>query len=296
MTAARISLSPRRFAFRGLVRSRNAGMLLLLAPGLAYLIVLFYVPIARLVELSFRTGGKLSLQNYTTFFDTTGYVNSLEVTVYLSAVVVGICAIVGYVLAYRIVSLPARWGNALLIAVAVPFWTSVLVRGFAWSVLLAPGGAVQSVLADMGVIGRHTDLSNATAGLLIGMSQVMLPYMVFPIVAALRGIDPALPAAARSLGAGPVQTFFRVILPLSMPGVVAGCLLVFLINVGFYILPVLLGSAGDMFLSQVINVQVDQVLDWGMASAMSVILVAVTLAVFVIYARVFGLDRLSGAR
>jgi putative spermidine/putrescine transport system permease protein len=271
-------------------------MLLLLLPGLIYLIVLFYVPIAHLVGLSFQANGKTSLHNYSAFFSTHGYVKSLEVTVYISAAVVGVCAIVGYALAYRIATLPPRWGNALLIAVAVPFWTSVLVRGFAWSVLLVPGGAVQSVLADLHIIGRQTDLAHDTAGLIIGMSQVMLPYMVFPIVAALRGIDPALPAAARSMGAGGFQTFRRVILPLSMPGVVAGGLLVFLINVGFYILPVLLGAPGDTFLSQVIDVQVNQVLDWGMASAMSVVLVAVTLAVFAVYARVFGLDRLSGTR
>jgi putative spermidine/putrescine transport system permease protein len=223
-------------------------------------------------------------------------VRSLEITLYLSAIVVVVCAVVGYAIAWRIVTLPRRWGNALLITVAVPFWTSVLVRGFAWETLLVPGGGVQRVLADLHLVGHQTDIAHATAGLIIGMTQVMLPYMVFPVVAALRGIDPALPAAARSLGANWWQTFRRVILPLSMPGVVAGCLLVFLINVGFYILPVLLGAAGDTFLSQVIEVQVDQVLDWGMAAAMSVVLVAVTLIVFTVYARVFGLDRLSGAR
>jgi ABC-type spermidine/putrescine transport system permease subunit I len=278
------------------LQTGRLAVLSLLIPGLAYLVFLFYIPIVHLVILSFTVNGHLSLGNYSTFFGTSGYVKSLEVTIYLSLAVVVTCAVLGYLVAYRIATLSGRWANVLMIIVAVPFWSSVLVRGFAWTVLLEPGGAIQSVLADLHLVARNTDIAHSAAGLVIGMTQVMLPYMVFPVVAALRGIDRRLPDAARSLGANSWWVFWRVTLPLSMPGVVAGCLLVFLINVGFYVLPELLGAPGDMFLSQIIDVQVNQVLDWGLASAMAVVLVAVTLMIFALYARVFGLDRLSGAR
>jgi putative spermidine/putrescine transport system permease protein len=171
-----------------------------------------------------------------------------------------------------------------------------LIRGFAMQVLLIPGGFVQRILATLHVVGSATDIAHSTAGLLIGMSAVMLPYMVFPITASLMSIDPALERAASSLGANGWQVFTKVTFPLSLPGVIAGSLLVFLITVGFYILPTLLGSPADTMLSQVIFVQVSTILDWGMAGAMSVILVIVTMTVFIAYARIFGLNSLSGTR
>jgi putative spermidine/putrescine transport system permease protein len=184
----------------------------------------------------------------------------------------------------------------MLLLVLVPFWTSVLIRGFAWDVLLQDGGPVQRFLVFLHIIPVGTDFAHTTSGLLVGMTQVMLPYMVFPVVAALQSIDPALERASRSMGARGWQTFLRITLPLSLPGVLAGGLLVFLITVGFYVLPVLIGSPADTMLSQIIQVQVNIVLNWGLASAMAVVLVAVTLTVFAVYAKIFGLDRLAGSR
>ncbi len=277
-------------------RARPWAALALLLPGALCLLVLFFFPIASLIWLSVSAGSHLTLANYATFFTTAGYVKSLLVTLYLSAIVAVVCALLGYPLAYRISRLRPRVANLLMLLVLVPFWTSVLIRGFAWDVLLQQGGPLQRALAALGLVPASADLAHSTVGLIVGMSQVMLPYMVFPIVAALQSIDSALETASRSLGGNGWQTFRRVTLPLSLPGVLAGSLLVFLITVGFYVLPELLGSPGDMMLSQVIEVQVDQVLNWGLASAMAVVLVAVTLAVFALYARIFGLDRLAGSR
>lgn len=268
----------------------------LMTPAVACVALLFALPIVKLVWLSVQVNGHFSWGNYQEFFDTSGYVHSLVVTLVISAATAVVCALVGYPLAMAITRAGRRLASLMLGLTVVPFWSSLLILGFIWDVLLAPSGALQDILADLHIVGRATDVSHTTAGLILGLAQYMLPYMVLPIVAALRSIDPALPRAARSLGAGPWRTFIRVTIPLSVPGLMSGGMLVFLIAIGSYVLPSLLGPPSDQFLSQVIDVQVDQVLNWGAASAMAVVLVAIALLVFAIYVRVFGLARGFGGR
>jgi ABC-type spermidine/putrescine transport system permease subunit I len=178
-----------------------------------------------------------------------------------------------------------RVAGLLLIAVLLPFWSSLLVRTYAWQVILRDTGIINSFLVDVGVIDEPIPLIRTTLGVLLGMSQVLLPFMVLPIYAVMRRIDPELPRAAANLGASPFAAFRRVFLPLSMPGVIAGSLLVFVLALGFYITPALLGSPRDTMISQFIASAVQQRLDWGIGSTMAVILMGLTLAVLFIASR-----------
>ena len=167
---------------------------------------------------------------------------------------------------------PGRVAGLLLIAVLLPFWSSLLVRTFAWQVILRDTGIINTFLIDLGVISEPLTLIRTTGGVIIGMSHILLPFMVLPIYAVMRRIDPEFGRAAANLGASPASAFLRVFVPLSLPGVVAGCLLVFVLALGFYITPALLGGLRDQMISQLIVQQVQQRLDWGFGTAMSVLL------------------------
>jgi putative spermidine/putrescine transport system permease protein len=160
--------------------------------------------------------------------------------------------------------------------------------------VLGPAGVVNNLLIALGVIDQPLGLVPGRIGLVVGLTQVMLPFMVIALTAVLRGIDPRLAAAAQSLGAGGWQRFRHIILPLSMPGVAAGCALVFLATLGFYVVPALLGGPGDQMLSQTIELQVTTVLNQGFAGALATVLAVVTLLLFFAYQRLFRLDQMTG--
>jgi ABC-type spermidine/putrescine transport system permease subunit I len=190
---------------------------------------------------------------------------------------------------------PGRLGGLLLIAVLLPFWSSLLVRTFAWQVLLRDTGIINRFLLDLGVIAEPIPLIRTTGGVIIGMSHILLPFMVLPLYSVMRRIDPELGHAAANLGASPVRAFLRVFVPLTLPGVVAGCLLVFVLALGFYITPALLGGLRDQMISQLIVQQVQQALDWGFATAMSMLLLAATLAVLFFASRAIRLRDVYGS-
>jgi len=177
----------------------------------------------------------------------------------------------------------------------VPFWSSLLVRTYAWQVILRDTGLINSTLQDRGLIGQPLDLYQTTTGVLLGMTQVLLPYMVLPLFTTMARIDPELTKAAANLGASPTRAFVRIFLPLSMPGVLAGALLVFVLALGFYITPALLGSPRDTMISAFIAVRVQQQLDWGLAAAMALVLMAVAFIVLLIASRVIRVRDVFGA-
>jgi putative spermidine/putrescine transport system permease protein len=190
---------------------------------------------------------------------------------------------------------PGRMAGLLLVAVLLPFWSSLLVRTFAWQVILRDTGIINSVLTGLGVISSPIPLIRTTLGVILGMSHILLPFMVLPIYAVMRRIDPEFGRAAANLGASPLRAFLRVFVPLSLPGVLAGCLLVFVLALGFYITPALLGGIRDQMISQLIVQQAQQRLDWGFASAMSVILMLITLVVLVVASRLVRLRDVFGS-
>jgi ABC-type spermidine/putrescine transport system permease subunit I len=184
--------------------------------------------------------------------------------------------------------------RVLIFFVLVPFWTSLLVRTYGWTVILQDTGVINKTLQSLGLIDEPIHLIRTTPGVVIGMSQVLLPFMVLPLYANLRTIDPSLMRAAANLGARPVSAFRRVYLPLSLPGLAAGSLIVFIYALGFYITPALLGGPSETMLSQLVVQQVSQLLDFPYGAAMGGILLIVTLVIVGLLARVIRSDAAYG--
>jgi putative spermidine/putrescine transport system permease protein len=220
------------------------------------------------------------------------YLDVLARTFWISGLVTLFCLILGYPLAYLLASLPERWANPLLILVLLPFWTSLLVRTAAWIVLLQREGVINDFLVRMGLLAEPVALVFNRTGVLVAMTHVLLPFMVLPLYSVMRGIPPALTRAALSLGATPFLAFRRVYLPLSMPGVAAGCLLVFILALGYYITPALVGGAADQMISYFVAFFTLQTVNWGMAAALATLLLLASLLLYWVYARLVGIDRL----
>jgi putative spermidine/putrescine transport system permease protein len=235
------------------------------------------------------------LINFRRFFEGEANVRVLGNTFWIAGVSTVVCLLIGYPYAYLMTIASPRVTGLLLIAVLVPFWSSLLVRTYAWQVILRDTGLINSSLLSWGVIDEPLDLFQTTTGVLLGMTQVLLPYMVLPLFTTMARIDPELSKAAANLGASPTRAFLRVFLPLSIPGVLAGSLLVFVLALGFYITPALLGSPRDTMLSAFIATRVQQQLDWGLASAMAVVLMGVAGIVLLIASRVIRVRDVFGA-
>jgi ABC-type spermidine/putrescine transport system permease subunit I len=273
---------------------RGSGKLLLLLPGLLFLGVFFGYPLLDILVRSVHTARGLSLENYARFFDTAVYGRVLLVTLELSFEVTVICLAIGYPLAYVIANARGAEGRLMLVLVLLPFLTSILARTYAWMVILRPDGLLADAVSWL--VGRDVSLIYNSTGVLIGMVYTMLPYMVLTLVSVMRGIDARLVHVAGSLGAGRFAAFRRVYLPLSMPGIVGGCLLVFILSSGFFITPRLMGGGRDQMLASIVAYQVDTLVNWSFASALAVVLLAITLVCFLVYARLVGLKQLLSSK
>jgi putative spermidine/putrescine transport system permease protein len=213
-------------------------------------------------------------------------------TISISATVTLLCLVLGYPVAWLLANLPAKTSNRLMLLVIVPFWTSVLVRTTAWYVLLQPGGVINSLLMGLGLATHPLPLIFNRAGVLIGMTHVLLPYMILAIYSVMKSVSPVYVRAAQSLGAHPFIAFVRIYMPQTLPGVGAGCFLVFVLALGYYITPALLGGAGDEMISQLIAIQTNTQLNWGLAGALSAYLVIFTAIFYFLFNRIVGIDRL----
>ncbi|CAG9216167.1 Spermidine Putrescine ABC transporter permease component potB (TC_3.A.1.11.1) [Paraburkholderia sabiae] len=213
-------------------------------------------------------------------------------TISISATVTLLCLLLGYPVAWMLANLPAKSSNRLMLFVIVPFWTSLLVRTTAWYVLLQPGGVINGLLMGLGLTTHPLPLIFNRAGVLIGMTHVLLPYMILAIFSVMKSVSPVYVRAAQSLGAHPFTAFVRVYVPQTLPGVGAGCFLVFVLALGYYITPALLGGAGDEMISQLIAMQTNTQLNWGLAGALSAYLVIFTAIFYFLFNRIVGIDRL----
>jgi putative spermidine/putrescine transport system permease protein len=265
---------------------------LLVAPALLYLVVLFIVPIGYVLLLSV-TDPTLSLANYRRLFTVPLY-GAVMLNTFKTALIVTLsCLALGYPLAYVMARRNDWLAAVFLVAVGMSFWTGFVVRTYAWLVILGNRGPVAALYALAGW-GRPPQLLFTSFSSALGMTHILLPYMVLALYGVMRKIEPSYLRAAESLGAPPFAAFRHVFLPLSLPGVVNGCVLVFTICLGFYITPILLGTPRDMMISQLINQQIEDLLAWGFASAIATVLLGVTLILLAIYNRFAGLDRLWG--
>ena len=264
-------------------------------PAVVFLIAVFLVPLLAMTLRSVTDPPGAGLSNYQQFFEQQAYVRVLTNTFWVALLATLTCLVVGYPFAYLMTIVPGRVAGLLLIAVLLPFWSSLLVRTFAWQVLLRDTGVINRFLLDSGFISEPLTLIRTTSGVILGMSHILLPFMVLPMYAVMRRIDPEYSRAAANLGASPLSAFLRIFIPLSLPGVLAGCLLVFVLALGFYITPALLGGLKDQMISQLIVQQITQRLDWGFGSAMSVLLVAITLTFLFVALRAVRLRDLFGS-
>lgn len=207
-------------------------------------------------------------------------------TFQISAIVTACCLLLGYPLAYWLSTLTARQANLLMILVLVPFWTSILVRVAAWIVLLQREGLVNSALMGAGVLGEPLTLLFNRTGVIVSMTHILLPFMILPLYSVMKSVPPTYLRAAVSLGSAPLAAFFRVYVPQTLPGVGAGGLLVFILSIGYYVTPALLGGADDQMLSYYIAQYTNVDVNWGMACALGAILLAATLVLYALYRRV----------
>ena len=222
------------------------------------------------------------------------YLPLLWRTLWVSLSITGLCLLLGYPIAHLIAHAPPRLGNLLLILVLVPFWTSLLVRTTSWIVLLQTQGVINDVLVALGLIGdagRLAMIYNMT-GTLVAMTHVLLPFMILPLYSIMRAIPPLQMSAAASLGASPFQAFWRVYWPQTLPGVSAGSLLVFILAIGYYITPALVGGSSGQLISNMIAFHMQTSLNWGLAAALGGILLACVGVLYVLYDRIVGIERM----
>ena len=225
---------------------------------------------------------------------------SLYVTLFLrtlgvSTAVTMLCFFVGYPMAYTMAHAPPKWIRILLVLVLIPFWTSLLVRTTSWIVILQQQGVLNDIFVFLRLVdenNRLTMIHNMT-GTLVAMTQVLLPFMILPLYSVMTTIPPTLVRAASSLGANPFQAFVRVYFPQSLPGVAAGGLLVFILSIGYYITPALVGGSNGQLISNLIAYHLQTSLNWGLAAALSVILLVGVFVLYVIYDRFIGTERMK---
>ena len=218
--------------------------------------------------------------------------NVLGRTLWISSVVTLVCLLLGYPVAYFIARQPPGRAAVLLFLVLLPFWTSLLVRTVAWVVLLQREGILNNLFLSLGLIDEPVRMIFNRFAVYVAMVHVLLPFMVLPLYAVMKGISPFYLRAASSLGAAPLTAFRRVYMPQTLPGVGAGCLMVFIQALGYYITPALVGGADDQMISYFIAFYASKTVNWGMAAALSIMLLGATLALYAVYDRMVGIDRM----
>jgi putative spermidine/putrescine transport system permease protein len=264
-----------------------------LIPAVVFLSFAFVYPVALLLSTSFTDAtGALATGHYTRLYESPVVSRVMIITFKIAAWTTLFSVVAAYPVAYLLATAGKNARNLLIILVLMPFWTSFLVRTFAWMVLLGRNGVVAELAALLGFESPRL-LYNFT-GVMIGMVHALMPLCVLTMLSVMEGIDNTLTRAASTLGARPAQAFLRVYLPLSLPGVAAGALLVFITALGFFITPALLGSERETVIVQLIIFQIKEMLNWGFAGAIAVLILLVALVIFYIYDRLVGLSTLSG--
>jgi spermidine/putrescine transport system permease protein len=285
---------------RGKGHGWSLGLAGLLAPVTIWLGLFFLVPLLLILAYSFGTSGiyggitlGFNPGNYLKVFDPL-YLEIIGRTFFIAALNTLLCLALGYPLAYFIVFKGRRWRNALVLLVMVPFWTSLLIRAYAWVVILGGNGIANRTLQFLGITDEPLTLIFTPEAVLMGMVYSYLPFMILPLYAALEKFDTRLKEAAQDLGASRWHTFWRVTFPLSLPGVIAGSILVFIPSAGEFVIPDLLGGSRTMMTGNLIQNQFLQARDWAFGSALSVLLAVLLLGAIMFYVRRVGTDKLGG--
>ena len=256
-------------------------------PALALLLLFFVLPVAMLLVRSVLEP-EPGLQNYAEVFGSSTYVRVFANTFIVAGLVTLVTLLLAFPVAWLLAIAPPRWAALLFAVVILSMWTNLLARTYAWMVLLQRTGIINRMLLQLGLIDQPLALINNLVGVTIGMTYIMLPFMILPLHATMRTLDPAVFQAASLCGANKAQVFFRVFLPLVGTGVAAGVLMVFVMSLGYFVTPALLGGTANMMLAELIAQLVQSLLNWGLAGAAAVVLLAVTLALYALQFRYFG--------
>jgi putative spermidine/putrescine transport system permease protein len=272
----------------------GAGWWLLLLPALLLVLVFYVAPIAQVLTISV-TEPEPGLGNYERLLTSPAVQRVILTTLRICVITTAIALLLGYAIAYAITLASPRARGWWILAVLVPLWISVLVRAFAWVTLLRRQGLVNNTLLELGVIAEPLPLVWNEFGIIIGMVHYMVPFAVLPMLASMREIDPRLLAAARGLGASRGEVFRRIFLPLSMPGVIAAGVLVFIFSLGFYITPAILGGGKTLMVAEWIGLQILDLVRWGLGTMMATMLVVAILLTLAVFSRIVDLRRIFGA-
>lgn len=273
---------------------RLMGMAWTLSPVTFWLVLFFVFPLLFILLISFATRGlyggveyTFTIENYTRFFDPL-YLKILWDSIVIAGFTTLICLVFGYPFAYIIAKSPKKYRNLLLMLVIVPFWTNSLVRTYAWIVLLRTEGVINMFLLKIGIISEPLAMLYNHGAVMVGLTYTLFPFMVLPLYASIEQLDKSYLEAASDLGAKPRQAFTKITLPLTMPGIVAGCLLTFIPTLGLFFIPDLMGGSKSLLIGNLIKNQFLTARDWPFGSAASMILMVLTLIFILIYLRVGG--------
>ena len=267
----------------------------LASPALLIVLVILVIPVGWLFYVSFiGASGSFSLENYERMINSRSYARIFRTTFEVSFLTTLLCILIGYPLAYFLAQLPTKWANLCLITVLLPFWTSLLVRTYAWLVLLQKNGLVNNWAISLGLWDEPLKLVHNLNGTLIGMVHIMLPFLILPVYATMKAIPRDYMKAASNLGASPVRAFWTVYFPLSTPGLFAGALMVFILCLGFFVTPAVLGGGKVIMVSMKIVSNIEMFVNWGAASALGVVLLVLTLAVLWVASRFLRLENITG--
>lgn len=264
-------------------------------PALVLVLAIMVVPVVWLFWLSaFADDGSLSLVNYQRLVIQPSYGRILLATFEISALCTAICVLFGYPLAYILSQLSPRTAALCMMGVLMPFWTSILVRTYAWLVLLQRNGVVNDWGIGLGLWDKPLTLVYNFSGTLIGLVHIMVPFLVLPLYGSMRAINADYLRAAANLGASPTRAFWAVFFPLSLPGLLAGSLIVFILCLGSYVTPEMLGGGKVIMVANAIATNIQMFFNWGAASSFGVVLLVVTGVVLAIAAKLARLDEVFG--
>ncbi|SMO89390.1 ABC transporter permease [Paracoccus laeviglucosivorans] len=255
-------------------------------PALLLLLAFFVIPVAGLLSRSV-TEPQPGLQNYETLLGSFTYIRIFLNTFLVSGVVTLITALIAFPVAWALAIMSPRIASVLFAVILLSMWTNLLARTYAWMVLLQQTGLVNKLLMGLGLTSQPLQLTNNLIGVTIGMVYIMLPFMILPLYGVIRKIDPAILQAAALCGATKGQALRRVLLPLAAPGIASGALMVFVMSLGYFVTPSLLGGTSNMMVAELIVQQVQSLVNWGMGGAAAFILLVVTLALYALQLRLF---------
>lgn len=277
-------------------RRERRMVLVLLAPALAVVGLLLIVPLIWMGWQSFRGPDGFTLMHYQRFLTDSVYLSSFLQTFRIAFVVTIAALLIGYPIAYVAAKSNGIWPALILGMVLLPFWTSVLVRAYAWLILLQRRGLVNTALTEMGLIDKPLLLVNNEFGTVIATLHILLPFMVLPLYATMKKIPAELEMAGSSLGGSGAMVFRTVFLPLSLPGAIAGSVLVFVLTLGFYITPELLGGGRTFLVSMLVSRNIELYAEWGAASSISVVLLALVFLIFRLASLLIPFERIMGTK